>query len=195
MLRRATDWGSQAAKAKAFLFSTPCQASNASGRLGRATLPNGEARLPRHTTPLGLKCSAGLPIGEARLPRPRHSFFLHPARPQMPPGALGEPRCQMGKQGCQGIPPRGPWGKPGCRLGKPGFQGIPFFYVSETDGKHPATPQILCGAWRLQLFHRLAFADSSANPSATSLQSSLPPHVRELANFLCCMVSLRACYA
>ena len=31
--------------------------------------------------------------------------------------------------------------------------------------------------------------------SASSFHSSLPPHARELANFLCCMVSPKACYA
>ena len=106
----------------------------------------------------------------------------HPARPSMLRGAPQMLRATLRK--------------PSCQMGKPGCQGLPFFYLSETDGKHPARPQILRGAWRLQFFQRVVLLLTALQTSsATSFQSSVPPHVRELANFLCCMVSPRACYA
>ena len=129
-----------------------------------------------------LKCSAALWGSQAAKWGSQAAKAYHPARPSMLRGA---PQML-----------RGALGKPCCQMGKPGCQGISFFYLSETDGKHPATPQILRGAWRLQFFQRVVLLLTALQTSsATSFQSSVLPHVRELANFLCCMVSPRACYA
>ena len=131
---QAATWGSQAPKA--YLFSTfPKRTGN--------TLPPRKcfaAPLESHfatVNPLQRCGKARLPNGEARLPR--HTFFL------------------------------------------------PFRNGRET----PCYP-----AWRLQFLHRVVLLlIALQTSSASSFQSSLPSQVHELANFLCCMVSPRACYA